>query len=163
MEDIKKIEGELKILKEDLMQFFSAVDDKQLNEDFYDKVLTYSSKNPEFISILKLLTVLSSKNETELKQYKIKIFKILERLINLKEKSINILTAQHNLYNEIQTTIGEIKGKSNKFFSVVNLIFKSKILMSVFGFSFVVVLFFTVNYFFPSYHNDLLKILKIFF
>ena len=129
-ENINKLKNELKILKNDLMHCFTNTNE-DINDEFYNKLIDFSSKNPEMLSVLKLLTVLSSKNETELKQYKIKTYKILDKIINMKDESLNVLEIQHELINEIKELLDNLKTEkenSAKKISIITILdIKNKI------------------------------------
>ncbi len=161
---IENIKNELKILRNDLIQFFSDINEDDINDEFYNKLIDYSSQNPEFLSVLKLLTILSSKNETELKHYKIKIYKILEKIINLKEKSLDVLALQQELFNDIQKTISEMKENDKKsiFLEVIKTITKSKILAGVLSFLIIVFVVGFIKDIDSVLYKDILDILKKF-
>ena len=161
-ENINKLKNELKILKNDLVQFFTDTGE-DINDDFYNKLIEFSSKNPEMLSVLKLLTVLSSKNETELKQHKIKTYKILEKIINMKDESLNVLEIQHELINEIKEMLDNLKAEKEKslkkvnFTTLLNIILKSKILTGVFSITILIILFYVIKHIDYEMYNDVIK------
>ena len=156
---IDDVKNELKILKNELIQFFSDMGDDKINDEFYNKLIDYSSQNPEFLSILKLLTILSSKNETELKHYKIKIYKILEKLIDLKEKSLDILSLQQELFNDLNEAI---KTPKNNFsiMEFLKTIIKSKILVTIFGTIILIIVIAIIKETDITLYKDILDIVK---
>jgi hypothetical protein len=163
-ENIIKLKQELKILKNELIQFFSD-SDENINDEFYNKLIEYSSKNPEFLSVLKLLTVLSSKNDTQLKQYKNRTYKILEKFISMKDESLNILDYQHQIIIDLKKIIKEIQNnqkysKFNQFLNILQIISKSKILTWSLTLSLVALIFLIVKTIDPQIYNDIINQLK---
>jgi len=147
-----------------LIQFFSD-SDENINDEFYNKLIEYSSKNPEFLSVLKLLTVLSSKNDTQIKQYKSRTYKILEKFINMKDESLNILDYQHQIIEELKNIIEEIQknqkpSKLNQILSILQIISKSKILTGAFSLFLIVLIFLIIKLIDPQIYNDVINQLK---
>jgi len=168
-EDISKLESELKILKADILNFFA--ENRELNDkEFYDKMIDYSYENKELKDIIKLIIFLSSNIETTNKNTKLKIYQILTKLLNHKEKTLEILKSQKQTITDLDELVSEFKLSKKKngslnekivsFFAYLKPFFTNKIFIIVFSFTFFISFLYLIHLYDPEFYKDIYQLIK---
>jgi len=110
-DELKQLENELKLLKTDILNFFT--ENKDINDkEFYEKLIDYSNEHKELRDVVKLIIFLSSNIETNNKSVRSKVYQILDKLLNYKEKTLIILKDQKYTIEELHKMVEELKKDS---------------------------------------------------
>ena len=180
-----EIRHELRIIENNLYALFS--EDK--SDEFYEKIFDLQDdivKNKffienglsqEFNKLFKVLIFMSSKIDTNHKEFKKKIFDILSKFKDNKEKTLTLSDNYIEYLDELVKVIKELKelheqektivkkvGFFKKIFNAENfrILISSKIIQGVLGFLIIVSILFILHKIDPAFYTDILHNLKHF-
>ena len=183
-DDIKNIHDEirheLKIIENNLYALFS----EEKSDEFYEKIFDLQDDivrnkyfienglNQEFSKLFKILIFMSSKIDTNHKEFKKKIFDILSKFKDNKEKTLDLSDNYIEYLDELANVIKELrdlheieKNKKKGFFKIFSyeffkILFSSRFIQGAIAFIIIITILYIIHIADPLFYKDIIVNIK---
>ena len=145
MEKLKELRNDVDIIRDELLTLLN--NDTALNETTLDQFIDIIKDKPELKDFIKFTIMLNSKNETNVKNFKIKLHEILVKILENKKSLIEITEMHSDVINELRKLIDETKNKkpNSILTSLKNVILNNKTVSTIVSIALLVLFLLIIN------------------